>query len=145
MTVSDIIPQDRKKSKPSHPASNQDFLTTYMHNDFIDIDSSMLSEKEKALTNIHGKQWLNSDHMSHVNKLMVDAGFSINGLQDTLLAPTLQKSGKWQIPANGFNSQKPPSVNIHYNSQKHWVTSFQYENGDIYLIDSNTGGILKTV
>ena len=80
-----------------------------MHNDFIDIESDMLSEKEKALTNIHVKQWLNSDHMSHVNKLVVDAGFPISGLQDTLLAPTLQKSGKWQIQANGF---KQPETTI---------------------------------
>ena len=34
-------------------------------------------------------------------------------------------------------------MNIHYNSQKHWVTSFQYENGDIYLIDSSTGGSIE--
>ena len=56
-----------------------------------------------------------------------------------MLAPILQKNGTWHIPASGFNSQKLPSANIHYNSQKHWVTSFQYENGDINLPDSSPG------
>ena len=48
----------------------------------------------------------------------------------------MQKDQTWFIPDNGLQSQAPPSVNINYNSQKHWVTSFQFENGDIYLLDS---------
>ena len=76
--------------------------------------------------------------MSNVNKLMLDIGYSVNGFQDSLLAPVFQK-GRWHIPANGFSSKKSPSVNIHYNSQKHWVTSFQHEDGDIYLLDSDLG------
>ena len=47
--------------------------------------------------------------------------------------------GMWYIPTKGFNSQRSPSTNIHYNSQKHWVTTIQYENGDIYLLDSDLG------
>ena len=70
---------------------------------------------------------------------MVNADYSVSGYQDTMLAPILQKNGTWHIPASGSNSQKPPSANIPYNSQKHWVTSFQYENGDIYLLDSSLG------
>ena len=44
-----------------------------------------------------------------------------------------------EYPTEGFNSQKSPSTNIHYNSQKHWVTTFQYENGNIYLLKSDLG------
>ena len=58
---------------------------------------------------------------------------------DSIIGPVLKKNGMWYIPTKGFNSQRSPSTNIHYNSQKHWVTTFQYENGDIYLLDSDLG------
>ena len=86
-----------------------------------------------------GKQWLSSDHMNDVNKSMLDAGFDVSGFQETTLAPVLNKDAMWHIPDNGFESKKSPSVNIYYNSEKDWVTSFHYENGDIYLLDSNLG------
>ena len=53
------------------------------------------------------------------------------------------KDGMWCIPNNGFEFKKSPCVNIHYNSEMHWVTSFQYENGDVYLLDSNLEGQSK--
>ena len=64
--------------------------------------------------------------------------YSLHGFQDTLLAP-IKKNGTWHIPANGFKNQKPPSANIHYNGQKHWVTSFQFEDSDVFLLDSDAG------
>ena len=99
---------------------------------------------EKIQDGISGKQWLTSDHMGAVNHIMIDAHYLINGFQDTLLAPKLQKDGMWFIPSNGFQSQASPSVNIHHNSQKHWVTSFQLENGDIHLLDSSVGKQLES-
>ena len=53
-----------------------------------------------------------------------------------MLAPVLQKNGTWHIPAKGFRSQNSPSTNIHYNSINHWVAYFQFESGEIYLLDS---------
>ena len=70
---------------------------------------------------------------------MQQADYSVNGFQGTLLAPVLKKNGMWHIPAEGFNSQRSPSTNIHYNSQKHWATTIQYKNGDIYLLNSDLG------
>ena len=87
---------------------------------------------------ILGKQWLDSIHRNLVNKLILDSGFSLNGFQETKLTPIFQKNGTWQFPINGLKSQKPPFANIHYNSQKHWVTSLQYENCEIYLLESNS-------
>ena len=55
----------------------------------------------------------------------------------------LDKDGMWHITDNRFESKWSPSINIHYNSENHWVTSFQYKNGDIYLLDSNFGGQYK--
>ena len=34
-------------------------------------------------------------------------------------------------------------MNLHYNGNKHWVTSFQFENGDIYLLVSYLGTNMK--
>ena len=34
-------------------------------------------------------------------------------------------------------------MNLRYNGNKHWVTSFQFENGDIYLLDSYLGTNMK--
>ena len=68
---------------------------------------------------------------------MLNAKYTVSGFQDTMLAPILQKNGRWHIPGDGFTCQKPPSANIHYNSQQHLVISFQFENGDIYLLDSS--------
>ena len=31
-----------------------------------------------------GKQWLRSDHMGHVSKLILDTGYLLNGFQDTI-------------------------------------------------------------
>ena len=77
--------------------------------------------------------------MDHVNKLMIEADYSLSGFQDTMLAPVLKKNGTWHIPAKGFRSQNSPSTNIHYNSKNHWVASFQFESGEIYLLDSALG------
>ena len=61
----------------------------------------------KHLTNgILGMQWLTSDHMSNVNKLMIKDEYSLHGFQDTLLAPVKKKNGTWHIPASGFKNQK---------------------------------------
>ena len=105
----------------------------------LENDTCDVKEENTGRDSILRKQWLTSDHMNNVNKLMQQAGYSINGFQDILLAPVLKKNGMWHIPAEGFNSQRSPSTNIHYNSQKHWVTTIQYENGDIYLLDSDLG------
>ena len=77
--------------------------------------------------------------MNHVNKLMVEAGYSLSGFQDTMVAQVLEKKGTWHIPAKGFRSQNSPPTNIHYNSKNHWVASFQFESGEIYLLDSALG------
>ena len=117
-------------------------MDTCIHNDLANLESkSDILSKEKSelqhLTNgILATQWLTSDHMSNVNKLMTKDGYSLNGFQDTLLAP-IKKNGTWHIPANGFKNQKPSSANIHYNGQKQWVTSFQFEDGDVFLLDSD--------
>ena len=50
---------------------------------------------------------------------------SINGLQDTLLAPVRDKNGKWIIPENSFNKVLSPSVQIHYTGYSHWVMTFK--------------------
>ena len=107
--------------------------------DLIDLESNMdYDTQEKNLTDdILGKHWLTSDHMTNINNLMLHAGYSLSGFQDTMLAPVLKKDGAWHIPADGFKSQRSPSTNIHYNSQKHWVTSFQSEDGEFYLLDSD--------
>ena len=120
-------------------------MDTCIHNDLVELESrSDILSKEKGelqhLTNgILGMQWLTSDHMSNVNKLMIKDEYSLHGFQDTLLAPVKKKNGTWHIPASGFKNQKQPSANIHYNGQKHRVTSFQFEDGDIFLLDSDLG------
>ena len=105
----------------------------------LENDTCDVKQENSRRDSLLGKQWLTSDHMNNVNKLMQQAGYSVQGFQDTLLAPVLKKNGMWHIPTEGFNSQRSPSTNIHYNSQKHWVTTIQYENGDIYLLDSDLG------
>ena len=60
-----------------------------------------------------------SDHMSAVNKLMIETRYSVHGFQETTLAPVLKKDGTWHIPSNGFESKNSPSVNLHYNGNKH--------------------------
>ena len=71
----------------------------------IDLESNTNHSAVKYIENsIVGKEWLTSDHMSNVDKLMLDAGYSVNGFQDSLLAPVFQK-GRWHIPANGFSSK----------------------------------------
>ena len=110
-------------------------------NDLIHLenDSDCVTQERDLKDSILGKQWLNSDHMSSVNILLQQAGYSVNGFQDTMLAPVLKKNGTWQTPAEGFKSQISPSTNIYYNSKNHWVTSFQFEGGDVYLLDSDLG------
>ena len=73
--------------------------------------------------------------MSNVNKLMLKESYSLNGFQETNLAPVLLKNGTWITSDNGFRNQSAPSTNVHYNGNKYWVASFQYEDGDIYLLD----------
>ena len=131
-----------KKPKLENIAKHSDLLDMYERSDLIDIESSVSIDTSgcQTLKNaLLGNQWLNSDQMYNVNKLMLDAKYTVNGFQDTMLAPILQKNGRWHIAGDGFTCQKPPSANIHYNSQQHWVTSFQFENGDIYLLDSSLG------
>ena len=78
--------------------------------------------------------------MSAVNKMMITANFSVNGFQETVLMPILQKDNSWFSPSNGFQPRESPSVNIHHNSNNHWVCSFQFENDDcVYLLDSSLG------
>ena len=74
-------------------------------------------QKQDMKDNIIEKHWLNSDYMSKVSKLMLQAGYSLNGFQDTLLAPLLKKNGAWHIPTDGSKSQRSPSTTIHYSSQ----------------------------
>ena len=114
-----------------------------MLKELIDLESAnqctTFNDNKRANYNILGKQWLTSNHISSVNKLIVDVGNSLNVFQDTLLVPVLEKKGTWHIPANGFRGQKLSSTNIHYNGQNHWVTSFQYKDGNIYLLNNNLG------
>ena len=124
--------EEIKKSRLTDNCKSND-LVCFERIDVID------HENDSSTENILGKQWLTSDHMNIVNKLMLEASFAVNGFQETTLAPVLRKDGTWHIPENGFEAKQAPSVNIHYNSEKHWVTSFQFENGDIYLLDSNLG------
>ena len=108
--------------------SSSDLLTTLDCTDNLDHASNSTDLGNKATTTvthgIFGKQWLSSDHMSEVNKLMLEAGFCGNRFQEKNTVPLLNKGGMWCIPDNGFESKKSPSVNIHYNSKKHRVTSF---------------------
>ena len=126
-----------KKPKLTNIAKHTDLLDIYGHGDVIDIESvSTDTSGCQALKNaILGKQWLNSAQMYNANMLILDARYNVNGFQDTMLAPILQKNGQWHIPVDGLISQKAPSANIHYNCQQHRLTSFQFENGDIYLLD----------
>ena len=82
-----------KKPKLTNIAKHDDLLDTYGCGDAIDIESvSIDTSGHQTLENaILGKQWLNSDQMYNVNKLILDARYNINGLQDTMLAPILQK------------------------------------------------------
>ena len=130
-----------KKPKLENRAKHSDLLDMYVRSDLIDIESSASIDTSgcQALKNALLGNWLNSDQMYNVNKLMLNANYTFNGFQDTMLAPILQKNGRWHIPGDGFTCQKPPPANIHYNSQQHWVTYFQFENGDIYLLDSSLG------
>ena len=69
--------------------------------------------------------------------LLLQAGYSVNGFQDTMLAPVLKKNDMWHIPAEGFKNQTSPSTNIQYNKNNQWVPYFHNEDGDVYLIDSD--------
>ena len=143
--VADDINMPGKRTKLIDLVDKTKSPDKYALNDLINLEGEsrnvpIETNEMKFLKDwILGKQWLSSDHMGHVNKLILDAGYSLNGFQDTILAPVLQKDQTWFIPDNGLQSQAPPSVNVHYNSQKHWVTSFQFENGDICLLDSSLG------
>ena len=78
--------------------------------------------------------------MEVVNDLLLSTNFSVNGFQDTLLAPTLKADGTWNLTNNCFKNQKSPSVNIHDTGQDHWCASFQYETDDgVYVLESNLG------
>ena len=47
------------------------------------------------------------------------------------------KSGKWEIPVEHLVPVTPPSVQIHYNGNSHWVTSFQFKDDDrVFLVDT---------
>ena len=77
--------------------------------------------------------------MGVVNDLMLSTNFSVNGFQDTLLAPTLNAEGTWNLTSNVFKGQKSLSINIHHTGQD-WCVSFQYETDDsVYVLDSNLG------
>ena len=76
--------------------------------------------------------------MSAVNKMIITANFSVNGFQETVLVPILQKDNSWFSPSNWFQPRESPSLNIHHNSNNHWVCSFQFETDDcVYLLDSS--------
>ena len=75
--------------------------------------------------------------MGVVKDLMLSTNFSVNGFQDTLLAPTLNAEGTWNLTSNVFKGQKALSINIHHTGQD-WCVSFQYETDDsVYVLDSN--------
>ena len=71
--------------------------------------------------------------MSTVNILLQQAGYSVK------VCSCVKKEWHMAYTAEGFKSQISPSKNIHYNSKNHWVTSFQFEDGDVYLLDSDLG------
>ena len=63
--------------------NNNDTSDICCLNDLIDVESnsycSTENNKLKSQDSILGKQWLTSDHMNHVNKLVIEAGFSLSG------------------------------------------------------------------
>ena len=63
--------------------------------DTVDLDDNaeIISKGKTVTDGILGKEWLNSDHMSAVNKLMIEARYSVHGFQETTLAPVLKKDG----------------------------------------------------
>lgn len=98
----------------------------------------MENSKSGLVDGILGNKWLSDLHMTVVNKLLNKCG--VNGLQETTLAPT--QDGTCIVPCR-FQPQPPPSVNIHHNGRNHWVTSFEDENNDIFLLDSDLPHITK--
>ena len=82
-----------KKPKCTNIAKLGYLLDRYGHGDVIDSESvSTNTSGCQALENaILGKQWLNSGPMYNVNKLILDARYNVNGFQDTILAPILQR------------------------------------------------------
>ena len=57
----------------------------------LENDSDCVTKERDLKDSTLGKQWLNSDHMSSVNILLQQAGYSVNGFQDTMLAPVLKR------------------------------------------------------
>ena len=49
----------------------------------LENDTCDVKQENTGRDSILGKQWLTSDHMNNVNKLMQQAGYSVNGFQDT--------------------------------------------------------------
>ena len=107
-----------KKSKLiSNSSSN--LLTTLDHTDSLDHANNSTNLDTKTTTTVTngilGKQWLSSDHMNEITKLMLEAGFCVYRFQEATLASMLNRDVMWCIPDYGFESKKSPSVNIHYN------------------------------
>ena len=78
-----------KKSRNANIAENNNFCNL---NDLIHLenDSHCITQEKGLKDSILGKQWLNSDHMNSVNILLQQTGYSVNGLQDTMLAAVLK-------------------------------------------------------
>ena len=91
--------------------------------------------------NIINGSWLSDSHMRAVNEIARSQFPQINGFQDTVRIAMQNKSGKWEIPTEHLLPVTPPSVQIHYNGNSHWVTSFQFKDDDrVFLVDTLFAG-----
>ena len=91
--------------------------------------------------NIINGSWLSDSHMRAANEIARSQFPQINGFQDTVRIAMQNKSGKWEIPAEHLVPVTPPSVQIHYNGNSHWVTSFQFKDDDrVFLVDTLFAG-----
>ena len=142
---SNEISKAKKKIKFEDKNENLSTIVEYILNEEIDtslneeisndiwLDQLRISDRDEI---IDQSAWLN-DRVINFAKKLIKSDLSINGMQDTLLAPHYDESKQEWVKINNFKKQEPPSCQIHYNGSNHWVASYQREkNGPVYLIDS---------
>ena len=116
-------------------------------NENVDRDTGTIKKVRHWLPNlsltfqdkflIQNGNWLNDNHMRAANDIAKGQFKDINGFQDTVMVPYLDKNGTWVIPELRMIRQEPPCVQIHHTGNSHWVVSFQFKNDKrIYLLDS---------
>ena len=95
-------------------------------------ETAIIGFKEKQ--DIQFDQKLCCSTMNFAQEIARQQFPQMNGFQYTGYAP-LYRDKKWEYSLQ-MTSQQPPSVQIHHTGHDHWITSFQDQQREVYVLDS---------